>query len=516
MGLQAASAQGGGQIYFGLAGTNALDATEVIPFLQADREAFLEYDLNKLVYGLIRLKKPKLGLMTDLPMYATRSNPKTGKMNDPWVITQELEQVFDVELVFSDTETIAPDIDVLMVVHPKELPEKTLYAIDQFILGGGKGMFFVDPYSEADQIFQPGGAPVADLNARKSSLNRLFNAWGFNVPDSSIITDLARSLTVNFQDRQTSIAHPAALNMRRQDFNQEDVVMDALEEINFYLASDVEIAENSGLEVTALVETSKQAMPIPVDRLRYLGDPGALVQGLSPTGESYLLAARIQGNFTSAFDAPPENKNEEEEEEPRGNDTREHIQQTSQPGIVIVVGDTDLLSDQMWAKTMHFFGQPIVRPFASNRDFVINMVDNLFGSKDLIGIRSRASYSRPFTKVKEIERQASRKYRATEQDLQQQLTQTENKLQELQRQRSDKKSELLTKSQRAEVRKFRNRKVEIRKELRNVQHQLVKDIEALGAKVKAINIITMPVVVTIAALLIGFFRVRRRKKSVAQ
>ena len=516
LGLQAATIKGGGKIYFGLAGTNALDAVEIIPFMQSERESFLEYDLNKLIYGLIRVKKPKLGLMTDLPMYATKRNPQTGKMNDPWAITQELEQVFDVKLVFTDSETIDPKIDVLMVVHPKDLSENTRYAIDQFIMRGGRGLFFVDPYSEADQIFQPDGAPTRDFGARSSSLNSLFNAWGFSVPKLSVVADLARALSVNFTDRQIAVSHPAALNMRPADFDRKDVVMDGLEEINLYLASYIEVAEGSELDVTELIKTSRQSMPIPRDRLSYLWNPKVLTQGLSPTGEHYLLAARIEGNFTSAFDAPPDRDKDEGEEdasEARKDDTHEHISQTAQPGILAVVSDTDILSNQMWAKTGKIFGQSFVQPFASNRDFVINLVDNLLGSKDLIGIRSRASYSRPFIKVKRIEQQANRKYQATEKGLREQLAQTESKLQALQRQRNDKKSKLLTKSQRAEVRKFRAKKIEIRKKLRNVQHQLVKDIENLGGKVKAINIVTMPVLVTIAALLIGFLRVRRRKKA---
>ena len=527
LGLQTASVKGGNKIYFGIAGTNALDTTEVIPFLQAKREAFLEYDLGKLIYNLTHVKKPVLGVMTDLPMYPIKINPGTGRMNDPWVITKELEQVFDVQLVFTDADTIGDEIDVLMVIHPKKLPEKTLYAIDQFVMRGGKGMFFVDPYSEADKIPQIEGMPMQDIKARSSSLNRLFRPWGFSVDENTIIGDTARALSVTIQAGKPAISHPAVLNTRAQDFNHEDVVMDSLESINFYLASHIEVEKASSIEMTALVQTSKQAMPIDIQRFRYIWHPSVLLQDFSPTGERYPLAGRIQGIFKSAFDARPEKEiDADSENEAEDEDTLEkmqddnqylapHIAKTEQPGVMIVIADSDVLTDQMWVQKRQFLGHPFLQPFSGNRDFIVNLIDNLFGSNDLIGIRSRASYSYPFTRVQEIEQKASHKYRATEENLQKELNETESKLQKLQQKRADKKSQLLTASQRKEVNKFKRKKVEIRKKLRNVQHQLVKDIENLGAKIKIINVITMPIIITVIALFIGFLRVRKRKKSLA-
>ena len=512
LGLQAATVKGGDKVYFGIAGTNALDTTEVIPFLQSQREAFLEYDLGKLIYSLIHVKKPVLGLMTDLPMYPTQVDPSTGRMNKPWIITEQLEQLFDVQLIFTDSDAVPEEVDMLMVVHPKNLPEKTLYAIDQFIIRGGKGLFFVDPHADADRVPQAADTPLQDAKAKASDLNRLFRAWGFNVDGDSIIVDNARALPVTIQPGQPPIPHPAVLSMRTQDFNHEDVVMNTLESINFYLASYVRLESGAEVELTPLVNTSKQSMPVSIQRFRFIPHPRNLLQGFQPTGESYPLAARIQGTFKSAFEKAPV---ADEEEGTSSGASAPHQAMTKAPGVVAVVADTDVLTDRMWAQARQFFGQRIVQPYASNRDFIINLVDNLFGSNDLISIRSRASYSYPFTLVQEIEEQATQKYQATEQSLQRELREAETKLQELQKERSDKKSTLLTASQRDEIRKFRQKKVEIRKKLRNVRHQLVKDIENLGAKVKAINILTMPLVVTVAALILGFLRVRRRKRGVA-
>ncbi len=512
LGLQAATIKGGEKVYFGIAGTNALDTIEVIPFIQTSRETFLEYDLGKLIYSLAHVKKPVLGLMSDLPMYPTQLDPATGRMNEPWIITEQLEQLFDVELVFTDTAAIAEDVDVLMVVHPKNLPEKTMYAIDQFVMRGGKGLFFVDPYADVDQVPQPADTPLQDPKAQSSNLNRLFRAWGFTVDENSIIGDIERAMPVTIQSGQPPVPHPAVLNSRTSDFNQEDVVMSALESVNFYLASHVRLEQNADVELTPLVQTSTQAMPIPIQRFRFIPHPRTLLEGFTATGERYPIAARIQGTFKSAFDGPPAGEDGDQGASDEGSGAvGPHIAETAQPGIIAVIADADVLTDRMWSQVQRFFGQRIVQPFANNRDFVINLADNLFGSNDLIGIRSRASYSRPFTRVEAIEREASQKYRATEQSLQNELRETETKLQELQQERTDKKSALLTASQQEEIRKFQEKKVEIRKKLRNVRHQLVKDIENLGARLKAVNIIVVPIVVTTVALVAGFLRVRRRR-----
>ena len=521
MGLQAVSTRVGDKIYFGIAGTNTLDTVEVIPFLQTSREAFLEYDLGKLIYNLVNVKKPVLGLMSKLPMDTPKGlSAKLPGISEPWFIADQLRQVFDVHRVQPDVAVVPHEIEVLMVVHPKELPEKTVYAIDQFVMRGGKGLFFVDPQAEADRAVDP-NTLLMEPKSKGSDLNRLFSVWGFSVDADSIIGDAARGLTVSYGKEEAAQAHPAVLGLRKEDFNREDVVTDALETLNFYTASYIQAEEDAATKLTPLVWTTRQAMPISIQLFRYMPRVNDLYKTFAPTGERYPLAARIQGAFKSAFDGPPppekpEEKNDEEKAEPEPPPKFDpHVAETTKPGVMVVVADVDLLTDRMWAQKRNFFGRVILQPFANNRDFIINLADNLFGSADLINIRSRASYSRPFTRVLEIETAASQKYRATEQSLQTKLKETEAKLQELQQQRDDQKSTLLTASQQEEVRKFQKKKVEISKKLRNVRHQLVKDIENLGTRLKLANIIVMPLIVVVASLVVGFVRVRRHKQSAA-
>lgn len=501
-GLQAVGLPDNTKIYFGIVGTNTFGETENIPFLQPDKEVLLEYNLGQLIYSLSRTDKIVVGLMTTLPMTSVGSNPATGANNPSWVVTEQLERLFDVRLVFTDTDNIDPEVDLLLVVHPKNLSDKTQYAIDQFIMRGGKGLFFVDPYSETEYLPLPPGQPMETETAKSSNLNKLFRSWGFEADEKTVIGDWKNALTVS-TNRGTQMRHLSMLGAQADDINQEDVVTEGLNTVNFAMASHIRLTENSEATLVPLIQTSRQAALIPLNRFRLLTSPQILEQGFQATGERYALAARISGQFTSAFEKPPEDA-------PEGT---EHIAQSVEPADLIVVADTDLLTDRMWAGIQQFFGQRIVTPFASNRDFFLNAVDNLIGSNDLIGIKSRSRFTRPFTHVLAIEEKAERKFKDTEQKLQQELRDTEKRLADLQKSRTDgNSSALLTPEQQAEIEAFRGKQIETRKKLRNVRHQQTESIERLGTRLKIINIGVMPAIVVTFALLVGLLRVRSRNR----
>lgn len=499
-GIQAVRRADGNSIYFGIAGTNAFGEVEKIPFLQPNREILLEYELGQLIYALSRTDKVVVGLMTTLDMMQTRMNPATGTMNPPWVITEQLEQLFDVRLVLIDAETIDPEIDVLVVVHPKGLTEKTEYAIDQFILNGGKGLFFVDPYADSEFLPQTPGQPPPSADAKSSNLNKLFRAWGFEVDERNVVGDASYALSVSLGDGR-QLRHLAMLGVPSGMLNQEDVITQGLKDINFAMASHITAAADSSAEVTPLIQSSKRSALISLERLRFLGSPQILEQGFTPNDETYTLAARVKGKFKSAFSEPPE-----------GAPTDiSHLAEAVDEANLIVVADSDVLTDRMWAQVRSFFGQNLVQAFAGNRDFMINATDNLTGSNDLIGIRSRSGFARPFTRVQAIEEAAERQFKDTERRLNEELQRTEQRLQQLQQKRSDADANtLLTPEQQAEIQKFRLEQIETRKKLRQVRHSQTADIESLGATLKMINIGAVPLVVVVIALILGVLRVRRR------
>lgn len=518
-GLQKVPLQNTGQsLYFGLAGSNAVGNVGVIPFLHSNREVFLEYDVDKLLYSLIHPKKPVLGLMTSLPMYPTGFGSPVGNPQNPWVIIEQLEQLFTVRLVPTEAERVEDDVDLLVVAHPKQLGDKVLYAIDQFVMKGGKALFFVDPYAEAEEIAVPQDVPLPDARARSSSLNRLFKSWGFVVPEDTVVADPNHALMAAAPG-QTPSRNALLLGYTQGNMNREDVVTAMLEQVNFGIASHVQVLDEDRIEMTPLVQSSENSMLMPLARLRFIADAASLMQGFSPSGERYPVVAKIAGALDSAFDGPPpaeeseddggDEEAKEEAQPPQG----EHVAQTDGEANLLIVTDVDVLSDRMWVQAREFFGRRIYQPHASNRDFMINAVDHYTGGSELIGIRGRASLSRPFTRVLELERQSSAKYRATEESLQRKVGETERKLQELQSKRTDSQSTILTAEQQQEIARLRAQMVQTRKELRDVKHKLAKDIDALGDRLKVINVGLVPGIVVLLALLFAFIRYRARVRN---
>lgn len=515
-GLQAIPVGASGEnLYFGLAGTNALDDVAVIPFFQPDKEAFLEYELSELIYGLANPKKPVIGLLSTLPMEGGGFNPMTQQGQASWVITEQLNQLFEVRSLSQDITAIDEDMDVLMLVHPKGLPEQTLYAIDQFILGGGKALIFIDPHADAEMVNPDPNNPTAAMVAsRASNLTQLLEPWGVTVADAVVVGDRRYALPVSVGPNQAAVPHLGILGIDDSGLAQEDVILAELDTINMALAGYLEAKEGAANTLEPLITSSELAMPIPAERMGFMPDPGQLQQGFEPTGETYVLAARLQGNVKSAFpDGPPKNSATEAEDtaskDPENSSTTTHLTESKTPINLIIVADTDLLTDRLWVRTQNFFGQRIVSAWANNGDFVVNALDNLTGNNDLISIRGQAVSARPFTTIDAIEREANTRFLATEQQLQQELQETERKLGELQTGRGDDNTMIFSPEQQAELDRFQQRKLEIRKQLRKVRRDMDRDIEQVGTVLKVINIGLIPLLLSVLALAVVWMRRRR-------
>jgi ABC-type uncharacterized transport system involved in gliding motility auxiliary subunit len=498
-GLQAIpTGQGGESIFLGLAGTNSTNGKSVIPFLQPDKEAFLEYDVAKLIHDLSVTKKPAVGLIAGLPMSAS-FDPQTRQMREAWAVDQQLQASFDVrQLAPASLKAIDKDIGVLVVIHPKNLSDDALYAIDQFVLRGGHLIAFVDPQAEADDAGADPGNPQAAMFANKSSdMPKLFKAWGVQYDPNKVVLDRAHALQITVQQGAPPVRDPAILGFNKSDLNPDDVTTASLDTINISSAGYFALDKDSPNKLVPLIQTSNEAMVVPSERLKFLPDPSQLLVGYQPSGtEPYVIAGRLEGKFKSAF---PERKDEG------------HIAESKDPGVVVLVADTDLLTNRLWVQIQPFFGQKLMNAFANNGDFFINSVDNLSGSSDLISIRGRATSQRPFTTVDDMRRAAEESFRGKEKELQQRLSDTERKLTELQSGKSKDQEMILSAEQRAELQRFLDQKVEIRKELRQVRRGLDDRIESLGTRLKLVNIGLMPLLITIAAL--GFAMWKRRRRA---
>ena len=496
-GLQALPIGNSGEtLFFGLAGTNSTDGQTVIPFFQPDKEAFLEYDIAKLIASLAIDDKPVVGLLSSLPM-GQAFNPQRGAVDEGWVIEGELRQLFDLRTLQPTLTSIEPEVDLLVLVHPQGLTDDALYAIDQFALRGGRLVVFVDPHSEVQQA-TPGADPAAAMfQPTSSSLEKLLAAWGVRFDPAQVVLDAQNALQIQAPDGNV-VRHLAILGLGKDDLNQKDVVSAELEAVNLSSAGFLELTDEATATLEPLAQSSSASSAVPAERLRMLADPEALYAGFAPRGEPMVLAARLTGPLKTAF---PE----------RSGDG--HLAASSTDANMILVADSDLLSDRMWVQVQAFLGQRLLNAFANNGDFVVNMVDNLVGSAELIGVRARASSSRPFGTVEALKRSADDRFRIKEQELQAQLAETERNLAELQGARSDQQSLMLSPEQQAELQRFQDEKLRIRKELRQVRRQLDADIEALGAKLKFLNIVAMPLLVTLVAIALMWWRARRRKAA---
>ncbi len=505
-GLQAIPTGTAGEtFYFGLAGTNSTDGREAINLFNPEQEEFLEYDVAKLVVELARPKKPVIGVLTTLPM-GSDFNPMTGQARDPWAVMSQLEQLFTVRTPSTDVASIDADVDVLMVVHPKALSQGTLFAIDQFVLRGGRALIFVDPQSEADPVGQQHGNPYAAMGANRSStLEPLFKTWGIEFDSRQAIGDLQHALMLGGRTGEPQ-RHIAFLGLDRSNLNAKDVITAALDNLNVATAGGFKLAKDSALTLEPLVQTSELAGPLPVERLAMAFEPASLRDGFQPTGQRYVMAARLSGKLKTAF---PDGKPAAEAPAVPLGDEPAVLKESAEPVNIVLVADTDLLTDMMWVQRDSFFGQRFAQAFANNGDLVLNALDNLTGNSDLISIRGRASFVRPFERVEELRRQAEDRFRSKERELEEELRTTEQKLTALQTSRNDQSSLILSPEQEQELNRFQEQKVRIRKDLREVRHGLDRDIERLGTVLNVINIALVPLLLSILALVAVAWRRRR-------
>lgn len=493
----------GDTLYFGLAGTNSLDDVQTVPFLQPSKQEFLEYDLAKMISTLSHPHQPKVGILSSLDM-AAGFDMATQQPHAAWVIHDQLDQLYDLETIKPDAESLPSDLDLLFLVHPKEMSEKLRYAVDQFVLHGGRLVAFMDPFAEADRGGDPSD-PMSRLNVGSSStLGPLLKAWGVSFDPTKVVGDELFALQVNVGNGQPPQRHLGILSVTREGLDQDDIVSADLESVNFSSAGWLNPVDGATTQFVPLVQTSKNAAPIDASRLRFLANPEDLMNGFQPTGDRYALVARVSGPAKSAFDKPPD-----------GADASKFMAAAGDDGInVILFADTDVLTDRLWVRRQQFFGQSLVNSFADNGTLVVNAVDNLLGSKDLISIRTRASSARPFERVDHLRLAAEGKYRATEERLKKELADTENKLKEMQSSRTEGDMTVLNADQQAELQRFTDKRLQIRSELRQVRHDLDKEIDALGTRLKVWNIGVAPLLVIFVALLLAHRRRLRRDEEV--
>ena len=505
---------GGEAFYFGLVGTNTIDTREVIAFFDPAKEEFLEYDISKLLSSLANPKKRTVGWISNLQLEGGYTiNPQTRQPSPTrqWAVLDEIKQLYTVKKLDANIVAIPDDIDVLMVVHPKGLGDSAQYAIDQFVLRGGRLMLFVDPLCEMET-----GEPGMDASQRSSSLPALLSAWGVEVPTDQLAADqdIALRVMVGSRNNPEQVPYVLWLEAKGDSLAKDDAITGQVKNVNFASAGVLKSlpkveGETRSVTVTPIITTSARGATMSTVTLGMQPDPKKMFAEFVPGSEKLTLAARLSGKAKTAFiGGPPANA----DGQPIA-DAASQIKESASGINVLVFTDVDVLGDRMWMQEQNFLGMRSIRKLADNSDMTLAAVDNFAGSDDLIAVRARQKSARPFTRVQEIQRTAEQKYQKEEVALNKKLEETQQRLTQLQTQQGDAQTGglVLTPEQQAEVDKFRKEMVSTRAELRNVKRGLREDIEKLDTTMRVVNIAAMPLGVIGAALVIwGIRSVRRR------
>jgi len=488
------------RIFLGLVGTNSTDGLETIKFFDPERERFLEYDISRMIWSLMHPEKPVVGIVSTLHMTSS-VNPATGRKSPSWTIIDRLRQIADVRHVETPTDHIDPDIDVLMLVHPHGYDNDTLYAIDQYLTHGGRAAVFLDPVAYT----RSGRTRDGKVHRSRSDPGPLLKAWGVDVTLDRAFADPQHGLVVNAGEDIGRVVHPGLIGVTKGGINGHDVITATLERLVFGAPGAI-TDPPGGLEVTPLVTSANSGALLPADRFASVDNPADLAEGLKSDGTLHTLVARLDGDLRSAWpDGPPPGATAP----PEG-----HLAAAAKPAHMVLFADTDLLSDRLWVQEQQTQQGLVRRAWSDDGDLVVNAIQSLTGSDALINIRGEGTSARPFTRVDALKRAAADRFREKEHELRQALKKTEARLDALRSGKDDGGGGvILSDQQRAELEHYRQRRIELRQALRTVKQRLDAEIDALGTRLKLLNILAVPVLVGLAALVVFGFRRRRRRRA---
>lgn len=462
----------GAGVYFGIAAVCG-DETQAIGALSPRMKSSLEYDITRLVTRVAWPEKPVVGVMASIPG-ATR-----------WTALAELAKDYAVRDIAPDAGKIDADVKTLVVVHPKGLDDKALYAIDQFVLGGGRLVAFTDPMnlkeimsSQRGQMGMPQESP--------SSLGKLYEAWGIAFDTSKVTCDLASATAMN-DGRGGYMEEPGVLSLDRDNFATDDILVTGLGRLTMPFAGEFVFTQTNapGLKFTPVIHTSADKSAS--------SDKMGLMMGIAqtrqavPDGRARVVAARLDGTFKTAFPNGPDGTNAVAGALAQGE------------GSVILFADADFLADDFCVRMMRTPFGNVAQPLNDNLALFFNTIEQFAGRPELAGIRTRGVSDRPFDVVDALETAAMEKGRQKEEEFQAELQSTQQRINALREAQGGDKT-LVTREQQEELRKLNRKLADARRDLKNLRKELTRDIVSLGTLLKWINIALMPLLVVLAGL----------------
>jgi ABC-type uncharacterized transport system involved in gliding motility auxiliary subunit len=480
-----------------------------MPFLSEQEDNQLEYKLTRLLTEVSNTTKPKIGLISSLPVAGSPGNPFMRQRGaQKWFFVQQLESAMEVQDLGTTVESIPADIKTIVLIHPKGLSEKVQYAIDQFVLRGGRLLAFLDPVCLADQA----GGPMPGMGGGgPSEFGRLLSAWGVQFDTENVAADTALGLPLNLGDRVGKLAH--IMNIPKAQFDQGDIATANLEMIWMPAAGSFKVSSNvTGLVKTDLIKTTDGAGTLNSFMAQSPGiTPEAINKDLKPSGALPLMI-KLAGKFPSAFPGGAPKAEGDKPESVPASPSQPHLNEASAESVVVLVGDADMLDNRWCVNVQNMFGAMMVEALNDNLNLVLNTVEFLSGNNALISLRSRGTYARPLKRLQEMEQTAMKSRQAEIDKFETQLQETQRKIQELQAGKSKDQKMILSPEQKAEIAKFREQEVAVSKNVREIKKDLKKEMQSTMNRMRAANIFGVPLVVGLAGLGLGLIR-RRRAES---
>jgi len=463
---------GAGPLYFGLTATTAV-RKQSIGFIKPESEQYLEYELSKLIQSVQSGEKPKVLLVSDLPV-SGNTNPAIGPVTPAWVVYRQLSERYQLSHLSPRALTIPADTDVLWVMHPRNWPEAAVQQVQAFVENGGHAVIVLDPNAESVPVFS-GSNPLISNLYLASDMPALLQRWGVRYDPNMVVLDSKYAWLMQLNENQFPKRNPALISLPGEAMNQRDPVTADLDRIVLSSTGAMTLTENSPLQIEPLLQSSDSSRLIDVTGFRLASeDPEKLLNGFVSSQEPFVLAARFTGKVSSKG-RPDKRLN------------------------FIVVADSDFLSDRLWVLENNLFGQPVFSAQASNGDFFFNCIDQLSGTDDLISIRSRGKVSRPFEKVDQLRRSAEQRYRDKQTALLLNLEKVQSEINVLQENGS------LSKATQNSPRyqKLMTEKIKLRRSLRDIQRELNQDVERLGIIVKLVNILGIALLLLIIGAVVA-------------
>jgi ABC-type uncharacterized transport system involved in gliding motility auxiliary subunit len=511
-GLEAQSLPSGEKFYLGLA-VSLLDSRQTLPFLSPARERQLEYDLSRAISRVVTPDRQVVGLMSPLPVFGLPSNPMMMQMGqrgqEPWAIVSELQQDFTVKSVPMDTDGIDPDIRVLLVIHPRDISDRAQYAIDQFVLRGGKLLAFLDAQSLVDSRGQ--NPMLGAMPGGGSSLDKLLKAWGLQFDVARVVADRNFQMELG-ESGDLSQQKPAWLAVTPDGLNTNDLTTAELDNLWLFAAGAFTGRAAPGLSESVLIKSTTDSQLVEGTLAAFSGE--SILKDFKPSGVEYALAVRLTGRFKTAFPEgkPPASK-ADGAETPSTNAPAakpdEGLKESRKDSTVILVGDADMIYDGYALRRVNSPFGTLAMPMNANLSFVQNAVEQLAGDDNLIGVRSRAVLNHPFTRVRKIEAEADAQYLAKIKQLQESRDQAVTRLNELQKQKSQNQRYILSPEQSAELESLRRQEADISRELRQVDKNRRREIVSLQRRVQVFNLAAVPLTVCLAGISLAIYKRKR-------